>query len=99
MTTRTDFHMIKELHEKFKPANMGIVSGTEKKLIMDTLEIPARTDIELQNLRDMAVMLYGQWADTAKQASGLSDMMKEMDAMSAVTGVIDTEKAKRGMPV
>lgn len=99
MTTRPDFPMIQDLHAKFKPAQTGIISQTEEQLVMDALEIPKRTDIELQNCRDMAVMLYSQWADAAKGTGGLPGVMAEMDAMSAVTGVIDKEKGRRGLPV
>ncbi len=99
MTTKPDFQMIRDMHDNFRTANMGVISDHEAQQVRAMLELDARTDIELQNCRDMCVMLYSQWADKAKAASGLPDFMKEMDAMSAVTAVIDKEKGRRGLPV
>lgn len=59
MTTKTDFHAIQELREKYAPKVRGIVSGEEAKTIYEVLEIDKRNNIELQNIRDMVVMIYG----------------------------------------
>lgn len=106
MTTKTDFHMILDLREKYTPKTEGIVSKGEADLIRDTLEIEQRNNIELQNVRDMVVMLYGQWFDQKRNQYNLTkdkkafDKSREyMDAMSAITCVIDQEKIKRGMEV
>lgn len=56
MTTKTDFHAIQELREKYAPKVRGIVSGEEAKIIYEVLEIDKRNNIELQNIRDMVVM-------------------------------------------
>lgn len=58
MTTKTDFHAIQELREKYTPKVRGIVSGEEAKTICEVLEIDKRNNIELQNIRDMVVMIY-----------------------------------------
>lgn len=58
MTTKTDFHAIQELREKYAPKVRGIVSGEEAKTICEVLEIDKRNNIELQNIRDMVVMIY-----------------------------------------
>lgn len=60
MTTKTDFHAIQELREKYTPKMRGIVSSEEAKTICEVLEIDKRNNIELQNIRDMVVMIYGQ---------------------------------------
>lgn len=39
MTTKTDFHAIQELREKYTPKVRGIVSGEEAKTICEVLEI------------------------------------------------------------
>lgn len=44
-------------------------------------------------------MMYSRWADTLQQANNISAIMMTMDAMSAITYVIDTEKVNRGLPV
>lgn len=98
MTTRTDYHAIMELRGKYVPARPGIASAAEIAMIREVLEISARNDIELQNVRDMTVMLYGRWADR-KRESDIPAAMDLMDAMSAICGVIDAEKLDRGLPV
>lgn len=99
MTTKTDFHAIKELREKYTPAYPGIVNAAEAELIREVLEISARSDIELQNARDVVVMMYGKWADAQEQKDNHPAMMELMDAMSAICAVIDQEKFQRGLPV
>ena len=66
MTTKTDFHAIQELREKYTPKMRGIVSSEEAKTICEVLEIDKRNNIELQNIRDMVVMIYGQWFDKSR---------------------------------
>lgn len=94
--TRTCYHAVRDLYDKFKPAKPGIVSSNEIALIRKTLEIDVRTDVELQDVRDVVVMLYGKYADNQRDAAMA---VKDMDAMSAVTHVIDMEKSQRGMLV
>lgn len=98
MTTKTDFHAILDLKEKYTPKVRGVVSGEEAKTICGVLEIDKRNNIELQNVRDMTVMLYSKWTDSAMENDS-KKAMELMDAMSAITCVIDHEKFKRGMGV
>lgn len=99
MTTKTDYHLISELKSRYTPAQPGIVSTAEIELIREMLEISSRNNIELQNARDMVVMLYGRWADAQRQKGNVPATMELMDAMSAITHVIDQEKINRGLPV
>ena len=100
MTTKTDFHAIMELKEAYRPTQRGIVSVAEAEKIMSTLEIKSRNDIELQNVRDMTVMLYSRWSERMREKEvGDSCVMELMDAMSAICCVIDQEKFNRGMEV
>ena len=94
MTTKTDFHSIRDLSERYHPAQRGIVSEAEIKLIQGVLEIDTRTTIELQNVRDMTVMLYGNWTDAAMENDS-KKAMELMDAMSAITCVIDQDLFNR----
>jgi len=87
MTTKTDFHAIQELREKYAPKVRGIVSGEEAKIIYEVLEIDKRNNIELQNIRDMVVM------------QAVDKSAEYLDAMSAIICVIDYEKFKRGLGV
>ncbi len=105
---KTDFHAIQELREKYTPKMRGIVSGEEAKTIYEVLEIDKRNNIELQNIRDMVVMIYGQWFDKSrdqyledkkKGVQAVDKSAEYLDAMSAIICVIDYEKFKRGMGV
>lgn len=97
MTTKTDFHAIMELKDRYTPAQRGIVNDSEEELINATLELKSRTNIELQNVRDMVVMLYGKFAN--HEGNDVQKVMELMDAMSAICGVIDQNKLERGMAV
>lgn len=99
MTTKTDYHLISDLKSRYTPAQQGIVTAAEVEVILETLEIGSRNNIELQNVRDMLVMMYGRWTDSQQQKDDASAVMELMDAMSAITHVIDMEKSKRGLPV
>lgn len=99
MTTKTDYHAIMELKKVYTPTIRGIVAADEEKLIRDVLEINSRNNIELQNVRDMVVMMYSRWSGSPKRADNISAIVKIMDAMSAICCVIDQEKSKRGLPL
>ncbi len=99
MTTKTDFHAIRELHDAYTPAQRGIVNAEEAKTIRRILELESRTPIELCNIRDMVVMLYGDWGDTARDGGNMERFDMLRDAMSAITCVIDDVKLERGMEV
>ena len=65
MTTKTDFHSIRDLSERYHPAQRGIVSEAEIKLIQGVLEIDTRTTIEFAKMfGNMTVMLYDNWTDS-----------------------------------
>lgn len=97
MTTKTDFHAIMELKKRYTPTQRGIVNDSEEELITATLELKSRTNIELQNVRDMVVMLYSQFAN--REGNDVRKTMELMDAMSVICGVIDQNKLERGMAV
>lgn len=99
MTTKTDFRAISELHDAYTPAQRGIVSEKEAGTIRRILELESRTPIELCNIRDMVVMLYGDWGDTARDGGNMERFDMLRDAMSAITCVIDSVKWARGMEV
>ena len=100
MRTKTNFEAVRSLQSKYRPAVCGIVSDQEKDLIRTELELDARSDLELQDARDAAVMLYCQAPQPADgRAAEPAACMGCMDAMSAVCAVIDEEKCKRGLPV
>lgn len=99
MTTKTDHHAIIELRKMYTPAHRGIITTDEEKMIREILEIDSRNAIELQNIRDAAVMMHSRWAGSLKRAESISAIVKVLDALSSICCVIDQEKTKRGLPV
>lgn len=99
MKSKTNFQAVRELMQAYAPAARGIVTDAEAALIRHVLEIPGRDDLELDDIRDMAIAVYSQSAEAGeKNGLGVQAVMAKMDAMSAVTAVIDAEKARRAQP-
>lgn len=84
MTTKTDFHAIQELREKYAPKVRGIVSGEEAKAIYEVLEIDKRNNY---------------LEDKKNGVQAVDKSAEYLDAMSAIICVIDYEKFKRGIGV
>lgn len=93
----TNFQMLRSF--KYEPEHVGFCTEEEVKLINEHFEIDKRSDIELQNLRDFIVMYYARLIDKAIEEKRREDSYKLSDTMSAITGVIDDSKFKRGMEV
>ena len=79
------------------PNNIGWVNNDEIDTINEHFKIKERSSVELQNLRDFVVMYYGIKADNENLTP--KERFIQMDIMSAITGVIDIEKNRRGMEV
>ena len=58
MTTKTDFHAIQELREKYAPKVRGIVSGEEAKTIYEVLEIDKRNVLKNGGLYNLMAREY-----------------------------------------
>lgn len=99
MTTKTDFEALSSLDAKYTPAKTGLLKADEVELIEKELELKQRTNIELQNVRDMAVMLYSQFAKQAERDTGTAASIEKLDAMSAICMIIDNHKVTRGLTV
>lgn len=92
---KSNFQMLKEF-EYFIPKNEGFLEKDEVELIRKHFQIAERSDIELQNLRDFVVMYFMKMIPDPETGVGRMFML---DVMSGLTGVIDVEKSKRGLPV
>ena len=84
---------------EFNPKNMGVCTGEEVRQIEDHFCLEERSDVELQNLRDFVVMYYSERTERARKEDDDKNYLKLWDTMSAITGVIDQHKWKRGMEV
>ena len=82
----TDFTLIKHLTEIYHPEQSGILSALEEDQIRTCLQIEGRSVLQLRNLRDMVVMV--------------GDLINiDIDRISAITHVIDSEILRQGAEV
>ena len=79
------------------PQKWGWVTNDEVDIINKHFAIKERSSIELQNLRDFVVMYYSIKMDNDSLTP--REKFTQSDIMSAITGVIDIEKNRRGMEV
>ena len=63
MTTKPDAVLISMLRERYTPNTRYIVSPAEKELIEEVLELKSRNRIELQNIRNLVVLVYSREAE------------------------------------
>lgn len=75
----TNFQMLRELLDKYHPAQRGIMNYEEKLLIQEMLHIGEMDVLQLRNLRDFTVLYLGK-----------PEKMEDWDRMSAITYCIDS---------
>lgn len=81
MTTKTDFEELRTLLS-YRPADRHFTSASECSMIAEALELESRSAIELNNVRDMCVLLF------TRDSAG-DDEMDRIAAMQSITAVID----------
>lgn len=81
----TNFHMLRDLLEKYHPVQRSIVNIHEINLIKDTLHIGKMDELQLRNLRDFTVVYMSK-----------SEKMEDWDRMSAITHIIDMRISQLG---
>ena len=91
---RTNFQMIMEFRD-YQSAERGIVSFEEIKIIKEHFCMFDMSPLELQNLRDMVVLMYGNWTRDARSKGDWYEFDSKSDTMSAITAVIDTVKVAK----
>ena len=92
MIVKSNFTMLREFSD-FKPKWFGILDGNEVKEIRNHFQLAERSDVDLQNLRDFVVLYYSEKMSHERGA------VRTGDIMSGIVGVIDHEKASRGLEV
>lgn len=93
---RTYYQMIRSLRG-YNPAKRGFTSEEEFKMIDNHFGLSKMSLLELMNLRDMVVLVYGGWLDDA--TDDFQAQRKLMDAMQSIICVIDSFKYKAGAEV
>ena len=81
---KTNFQMLRELNGEYTPKERGVVTMTEIYQINKALCLDSMDELQLRNLRDMAVMFYH-----SDDNEDIKVVMEKMDKMSAITAVID----------
>lgn len=82
---KTNFQMLRELLEVYRPEQRGIVSRYESELIRNKLCIDKMDVLQLRNLRDFTVAHMGR-----------STKMEDWDKMSTITYCIDAQIVSLG---
>lgn len=87
---QTNYHALQTLLEQYTPERSGFVSAAQLKMIKKELEIENRDVMSLRNLRDF-VVLYCSMLSLNRE-----DKLLNMDRISAITAVIDSQIVKLG---
>lgn len=82
---QTNFHMLRDLLEKYHPAQRSLMSVSENTMIKETLYIDEMDVLQLRNLRDFTVLYMSK-----------SEKREDWDRMSAITYCIDAKISELG---
>ena len=85
----TNFQMLRELLEQYHPQKRGFILDDEMELIENILHLKEMNIFALRNLRDFTVLFLSR---EAKE----NETIENLDKMSAITYVIDTEILEKG---
>ena len=92
---RTNFQMIMDVRE-YRPETRGFTSISEIKMLMNHFGLDKMSLLELQNLRDMVVLMFREWMQDDRSKGDVDEMMKKSDAMQSITAVIDNFQMQKG---
>ena len=92
MRTKTNYQVSKEVRAYWDENEIvsGILFSKQVLELRAMMEVEERSELELQDLRDFLVCSLGKTDEYDP---------KDLDCMSACTGVVDQEKSNRGMPI
>jgi hypothetical protein len=99
MTTRTNYLSLMALDKVYTPETEGFVNKSEAELIRKELELKQRTDIELNDIRDMTVLFFDMMGNSAREEKNVEKWRVIRDKSSAIVCIIDNEKIRHGMEV
>lgn len=96
---KTNYRMLMELREEYKPAKRGVVSMDEIYKINEMLELDGRSELDLRNLRDFVVMAHFLEGETLDSEGRVEEMLAVHDRCSAITAVIDQKILNMGAEI
>ena len=85
----TNYQNLRELLKSYTPETSGIATTKECNLIRSDLQLEGMEILDLRNLRDFVVLFF------SRKNEDRVDIV-DLDRMSAITAVIDTEIIRRG---
>lgn len=91
---KTNFQMIMDIRE-YRPETRGCTSIKEINNLMNHFGLDKMSLLELQNLRDMVVLMYREWMQDQRN-DDIDKYFELSDAMQSITCVIDHFKMKAG---
>ena len=91
---KTNFQMIMDIRE-YSPETRGCTSIKEINKLMNHFGLDKMSLLELQNLRDMVVLMYREWMQDQRN-NDIDKYFELSDAMQSITAVIDHFKMKVG---
>lgn len=80
----------------YRPETRGFTCIGEIKMLMNHFGLDKMSLLELQNLRDMVVLMFREWMQDDRSKGEIDEMMSKSDAMQSITAVIDHFKMKAG---
>ena len=80
----------------YRPETRGFTSINEIKMLMNHFGLDKMSLLELQNLRDMVVLMFREWMQDDRSKGEIDEMMKKSDAMQSIAAVIDNFKMRAG---
>lgn len=86
---KTNLTMIQEF-KFYKPESKYFTSDAEMEILKKHFEMEQRSYLDLQNLRDMVVLVYTGWMDEEREKG--NNGRGYMSAMQSITSVIDYYK-------
>ena len=86
---KTNLTMIQEF-KFYKPESKYFTSDFEMEQLKKHFEMEQRSYLDLQNLRDMVVLVYTGWMEEEREKG--NDGRDYMSAMQSITSVIDHYK-------
>lgn len=86
-------------NQDYTPIRRGRTSEEEIEKLTKHFGLDKMSVLELQNLRDMVVMVYSSWIERSADTERHDLVFKQSQAMMSITAVIDRFKYKAGAEV
>lgn len=95
---RTNFQMIMDVKD-YTPEDEMITSIKEIRMLEEHFGLEQMGVLELQNLRDMVVLLFSNWMRDKRMAGQMEEYFKLSHGMQSITAVIDNAKWVKGCEI